>query len=109
MHRFLLITLGFLLFAALPVSAGLFLVSGPFLVYDPSTSSDKVDLYKVELNGQVVVNVKPDPTGQYGFKYDLTGKPDGSYTVRAKSHDSDGWSSWCPPYPFSLPHNQPSK
>jgi len=102
MNRLLLITLGLLLFAALPVSAG------PFLVCNPSLPSDKVDLYQVELNGQVI-EVQPELTGPYGFKYDLTGKPDGSYTVRVKSHNSKGWSSWCPPYPFTLPHNQPSK
>ena len=102
MNKLFLIILGLVLFAALPVSAG------PFLVCDAYPSTAQVDLYQVELNGQVVP-VEPDPTGQCGFKYDLASKPDGSYTVRARAHNSKGWSAWCPAYNFSLPHNLPSR
>ena len=98
MKKLFLVMLGLVLFAASPVSAQ------PFLVCDSYTSTTQVDLYQVELNGQVIP-VQPDQTGQHGFKYDLASKPDGSYTARARAHNANGWSFWSSPYSFSLPHN----
>ncbi|MHC4214202.1 MAG: fibronectin type III domain-containing protein [Planctomycetota bacterium] len=96
MNKLSLITLGLFLFAALPVSAE------PFLVCKVSPPAEKVDLYKVELNGQIV-EFQPNPTGPYGFKYDLVGKLDGSYTVRVKAHNPVGWSDWSELINFTLP------
>ena len=97
MNKLSLIIIGLFLFAALPVSAG------PFLVCDPSQPAEKVDKYEVKFNGQDPVTVLPDPTGQYGFKYDLAGKPNGEYTVRANAHKSKKCSVWSTILNFKLP------
>ena len=98
MNKMSLTAFVWVLFAALPVSAG------PFLVCDPSQPAEKVDKYEVKFNGQDPVTVLPDPTGQYGFKYDLAGKPDGKYKVKAKAYNSDGESGWSATLIFDLPH-----
>ena len=96
MNKLSLVTFVLVLFAALPVSAG------PFLICDLPLPTENVDLYKVELNGQIV-EFQPNPTGPYGFKYDLVGKLDGSYTVRVKAHNPVGWSDWSELINFTLP------
>jgi len=90
MNKLSLIIIGLFLLAALPVSAE------PFLVCDPPPPGVIVAEYKVEFNRQEPVTVPPDPTGQYGFKYDLASKPNGQYTVKAKAckppKNCGGWS-----------------
>ena len=74
--------------------------ASPFLVCDPYDPVHEVDLFQVELNGQIVADVQPDGTGQYGFKYDLSGLADGSYTARARAHNLWGWSDFSLPFDF---------
>jgi hypothetical protein len=97
MNKLSLIVICLFLFAALPVSAG------PFLVCDPPPPGENVDLYGLELNGNSIT-LQPDPTGQYGFKYDLAGQQNGPYIVKAKAHNSVGWSGWSATLNFNLPH-----
>jgi len=73
----------------------------PFLVCDPAAPSDNVDLYQLELNGQPTADLAPDPTGQFGLKFDLVGLADGSYTARVRAHNSWGWSNFSPPFVFN--------
>jgi len=98
MNKLSLIIIGLFLFAALPASAE------PFLVCDPPPPGVNVDKYEVKFNGQKPVTVLPDPTGQYGFKYDLAGKPNGEYRVKANAHKSKKCSAWSAMLNFKLPH-----
>jgi hypothetical protein len=86
------------LFVALPVSAG------PFIVCDPPPQGENVNSYALELNGDSIP-LPPDPTGQYGFKYDLAGEPDGSYTARAQACNTpENCSGWSDVLDFTLTH-----
>jgi hypothetical protein len=75
-------------------------VASPFLVCDPYDASVGVDLFQLELNGQVIADVQVDASGQYGFKFDLSGLADGSYTARARARNLWGWSNFSDPFDF---------
>ena len=93
MYKLPLITLVLVLFVALPVCAD------PFLIARANPSWQQIDSYQLNLNGEVI-NFQSDPTGQYGFKYDLAGKPDGLYTAKARAHNASGWGPWNSEYTF---------
>lgn len=93
MYKLPLITLVLVLFVALPVFAG------PFMICKANPIWEQVDSYQLNLNGEVI-NIQPDPTGQFGFKYDLAGKPDGLYTAKARAHNASGWGPWNSEYIF---------
>jgi hypothetical protein len=73
--------------------------AGPFLTCDPMAA----DVYQVEINGQVIADVQPDPTGTYGFKLDLAPLTlqDGTYTARARAGNMWGWSDFSVPFDFT--------
>lgn len=75
--------------------------ANPFLVCNPPPASAEVDNYQIELNGTVVADVLPDASGQYGFKFDLSGLADGSFTAKARAHNVWGWSNFSDPFDFT--------
>ena len=94
MKCFKLLTVFFLLSIAV-ASTGFAAV---YLVCAPQSN---VDRYEIERNGTVVTtNQPPDPTGTYGFKYDLTSLSDGTYTYRAKACNVWGCSAYSSPFGF---------
>jgi hypothetical protein len=93
MYKLPLITLVLVLFVALPVFAG------PFLICQANPIGERVDSYQLNLNGEVI-NFQAGPVGQVGFKYDLAGKPDGLYTAKARAHNVFGWGPWSSEYTF---------
>jgi len=73
-------------------------VAAVYLTCSPQVN---VDRYEIERNGAVVTTTQiPDPTGTYGFKYDLTALADGTYTYRAKACNVWGCSAYSLPFGF---------
>jgi len=93
--------LAMILFCFLLIGLASVVSANPFLVCDPPPASEEVDNYQVELNGTVVADVPPDASGQYGFKFDLSGLADGSFTAKARAHNVWGWSNFSDPFDFT--------
>ena len=72
---------------ALPVFAD------PCLIARANPSWQQIDSYQLNLNGEII-NFQSDPTGQYGFKYDLAGKPGGIYTAKVRAHNAFVRGQW---------------
>ena len=76
-----------------------------YLVCDPPPANELVTSYQLTMNGQLV-DVDPDTTGVYGFKYDLTPLQNGPYTVTAI--DRNAWGDSDPSLPFVFTKSGPS-
>ena len=64
-----------------------------YLTWTPNPSSENVDSYEVELDGNVVANVTD-------AEYDLSSISDGQYTARVRAHNMWGWSEYSDPFAF---------
>lgn len=81
--------------------------ASPFLVCDPyANNNEAVDYFVVTgLPAEIdASHISKDATGQYGFKFDLSGVAvGGPYTVKAKACNSWGCSQDSLPFSFSRP------
>ena len=77
----------------------------PYLVCDPPAPADQVQYYTiVGLPGNPQAQI--DPTGQYGFKYDLSSVPAGTYSLMVSACNQ--WEcSLAAPFDFIRP-SQPA-
>jgi hypothetical protein len=74
----------------------------PFLVSDAPSPSDNVAYYTiVGLPGNP--QAPPDPTGEYGVKYDVTDVPAGTYSLMVSA--CNAWECSLPaPFDFTRPN-----
>jgi hypothetical protein len=68
------------------------------LTWQEAPASENVDLYQVEIDGQIVADLKPNT-------YGLLDLADGQHTARVRAHNVWGWSEFSAPFVFvkSLP------
>ncbi|MHA2068614.1 MAG: fibronectin type III domain-containing protein [Candidatus Thorarchaeota archaeon] len=64
------------------------------LTWDESPAIYNVDLYQVELDGQVVADVVPNT-------FTLVNISDGPHTARVRAHNVWGWSEFSDPLDFT--------
>jgi hypothetical protein len=63
------------------------------LTWQEAPVSENVDLYQVEIDGQIVADLKPNT-------YGLLDLADGQHTARVRAHNVWGWSEFSAPFVF---------
>ena len=75
------------------MSVSVSFAQGIVLTWDNNPAIEAVDLYQVEMDGQIVADVVPNT-------YSLLTLADGSHTARVRAHNVWGWSEFSDPFVF---------
>jgi hypothetical protein len=78
----ILLMLCFFIIASVSVS-----FADVLLTWQEAPASENVDLYQVEMDGQIVADLKPNT-------YGLLDLADGQHTARVRAHNVWGWSEF---------------
>ena len=84
----LLIVMAVVLFMATPAMADV------LLTWDERPATENVDMYQVEMDGQVVADVVPNT-------YSVVNVIPGQHTARVRAHNTWGWGAFSNPLDFT--------
>ncbi len=67
------------------------------LTWDDNPPEQAVDMYQVEIDGQVVADIVPNT-------WVIVNVPDGNHDARVRAHNAVGWSAFSNALNFDLPY-----